>query len=758
MTIQFGCSMNSGNKEGQISQKAGQLACAIAFTILLGWLYSKRIYLTHDNYSAFEKYYDVFAYGGEFSSLGSIFNIDVLTGCLLYILFGHTLFAIVLKLLLPVLLCLFLTSYLSSRSGTKVNWLAFPLLLFILAPLEGNCGTWLYHQWETFTLLLFLVIFDKLIISKRSRKQVCIGIFLSILITLYGIFIVGSILTVVYVAVPAMAFGFLIYFQRIQQKQKFIGTLMVFGIFAFFALSVSGFFDWVYNGYGGSAYMGWTSIEHLLDNTMDSIKYTAESWGIAYGEQTLVQGRSFIYLIKYFLFFYAMFLCLRDVVCGMKDYRTVNLKVFMCSLCVICNFAANIIGTCLYSDPSRYFGGAHYALAILLCQHLSEKRYEEKSSKCNRQRSKAGITVFLCLVLLSCGMDREISKASKVSQTDYDITEYLLDHDLQYGMGDFTNIHSCSVLSHGLTEAFACYMWEGTIVPLFYIPTSYYENSCQYRYIYDTDETHWEEDAIEKFYGDYVAKKVVDKRTIYTYDYDIRWQQIMIDADGTVFYERTNSYPSYKINPSETVTYTFDLPIGTSRITLHGDDVQKLQVKITGKERGFKIVDKAHDKGQISYDISCSSLTPVEICLINPSEEQVSFGYLDLRMVYAAQDLAKDQTIGAGEEQKLSLDTTESKVRFAVKGEHADKLKLQAGENSNLTFKKIRAGDVQAIYEVSGIAEGRPNEILLKNRTDQRLSIEKISYEHTDFEKLYEKQFSYAVHRTIEKVSSRRDR
>lgn len=729
-------------------QKAGQLLCAVVFTILLGMLCSKKIVLVHDHYCALATFDDVFAYGADFSDLGKPWDLSVLLNGVIYKVFGNTIFTVVLMVIFPLLPCLFCASYLASKDGSRIYWTAFPLLYFLLVPLEGRCDTWINHQWEAFVFLLFLIIVEHFFREGRQKKSFYIGAVYSSLILLYGTLVIGSILVLLYVAVPGFICLIKLFLQRKDADKKlFLKGCLLSGVLLFAMLHISGMLDWVFSGYGGNGYMDWTSIDQLLNNFMLSIKYTAESWGIDYSGKTLLQGWTIVYILKYSFFFYALYLCVKYFIQGMRaDTDKVHWIDFLCSLCAICNIGANIIGNCIYSGAERYFSGAHYALAILLCHHFGRLLYDEKILTEKRLQIRQGLVIAVCMAVLAQGMNARVEKLDKVAQLDAQIADYLASHDLEYGMGDFSNIYSFSALSGGQVQGFSCYAQEDKISRHFRIPASYYDTSCRYNYLYDTPhEELWNQELIEKYYGDYIAREEFEGRVIYAYDYDIRWQQVMVDASGKILDEGADMHTVYKIMPSEFVGYTFCLPIGITRLTLYGKNIKELQSRITSDANNVQVVKETMEKDRITYDLSCDETTTVKIKLQNNGRTGIDFKYADLRIVSAGQKLLEDRPVEGKDTVTLPLRTKEKNILITVKADQAKRLELQAEKEQGLRIEKIKDGSRQAVYRITGMTNEGNHDIQIYNRSGQKVKIKQVCFESEDVNKLYAEKFLLRV-------------
>lgn len=724
----------------------GQFICILFFTVLLGGLCSRRIYLLHDHYCALATYYDVFACGGDFSNLGSKISIGVLLNCFFYNLFGNTVFTAVLMLIFPLIPCLFCASYLSSREGNRIFWISFPVLFFIFAPLEGRCDTWLNHQWESLVFLLIMIITEWFFHSERTKKQYYISILSGFSLVFYGIFISGSILVLIYVVVPFFVF----FIKNWVEKKKpdirvWIKAVLLLGAIIFLILSQTGLIEWIYEGYGGNGYMDWTPVEELLNNFMLSIKYTAESLGISYNDKTLLQGWTIIYVVKYFLFFYALYLCINCFIKGLKaNMGDISPVDFLCSLCTICNLGANTIGTCVYSGAERYFSGAHYAMAILLCREIGRKLCDGGKWQKIELEMKRALLWMVCMGILGISFYESMEKIDKVSPLDIQITNYLVENNLQYGMGDFSNIYSFSSLSAGKIEGFSCYANEDRIDSHFRIPSSYYDLSNRYCFLYDTPhETLWNQETIEKYYGDYLSKKEFEGRMVYAYDYDIRWQQIMIDANGTVLDEGKAVDAVYEVAPFEQIEYRFLLPIGVSRLSLYGEDIHRFEKNIAAGENSIDIVKQTIKNNCIIYDISCDSMTEITVQIYNKGEQQLDFSYADLRIVHAAKKIAQDRTVEGHDYIKLPVSTKEQDIVIIIKGDRMKNIRLKTEQDIDLKIRKMEEGDKRVVYEISGMKEEDQDKIIVYNQTNEKINLEQVYYGIKDMDKLYSEKFFY---------------
>jgi len=737
-------SVNINNKNKKL-RNYSHLLCMVLFTLFMCIVYSKRVSVSNDHYASLETYYDFFEYGGDFANLGSRFNIGTILNTFFYYIFGNRPFTALFMSIFPLSLCLFMTSYLVSKDKERVYWISFPILFFLFVPLSGSCDTWLYHQWEALVFLTLIVLYNKFVEFADQKRAYVIGGIAFVLILLYGIFVIGSILVLVYAVLPAVIYICLCFIHNFDVIKKYKLPIMIITGIVVFVLSITGFFNWVYHGYGGSGYMAWTPVNQLWDNLMFSLKYTAESWGIEYGGQPLVQGQALLYSLKYAAFFYAIYLVGFYFVLGLRNKKKMSHSIeFICSACVICNVGANVFGTCVYSLPSRYFSGAHYALAVLLCRHVARWLFSEKEiGNINLGQSIASL---LCLSLLFFGLNPRIDKMYMVFPVDAQITEYLVENNLHYGLGDFTNIYSFAPISGGKVEAFSCFAGQDMLQKPWSFPVPYYQGTNQYQFIYDhPGEGNWTEEHINESYEDYISKNAIEGRTIYVYDYDVRWKKIMIGAYGTTLAADEINSSVYKLTPSKLVEYTFELPIGVSRIAINGYNLQDLNVNFLSNFGPVEISDEKIEHNRITYDISCESSTLVKMQLINNTDQDINFKYADIRMVYAAKDLVKDTAIQASKTIEMPITTNDSDVTVIIKCDEAKKLELKAEDNSGIKINKIREGNIQSVYELSGLTEGQKNNLYLTNTSDNEAVIQKISYERNDIHQLYADQYNYDV-------------
>ena len=131
--------------------------------------------------------------------------------------------------------------------------------------------------------------------------------------------------------------------------------------------------------------------------------------------------------------------------------------------------------------------------------------------------------------------------------------------------------------------------------------------------------------------------------------------------------------------------------------------------------------------------------------LSNNTERDINFKYADIRMVYAAKDLVKDTAIQASKTIEMPITTNDSDVTVIIKCDEAKKLELKAEDNSGIKINKIREGNIQSVYELSGLTEGQKNNLYLTNTSDNEAVIQKISYERNDIHQLYADQYNYDV-------------
>ena len=616
---------NMLNKESK--KDVGVLLFIALCTLVLGVCYYRRITFIHDIYASYSQYAEMLEYG-RFPSLAEMIRGQRwLMVFVMGVFQGNAIRCTKMLMVAPIMLTLFLLFLYCARLCFSMAEKILSVLFVgvILVPICGSAEMWMYHNNEmALTIIGFAVWYYQ---CKKNNSWV-IKLITALVYTVGAIYL-STVFVFISYFIPV---GILLFLELMERKKgKALVYCLLLTSIGLVILKATGITDWVYQGYGGDSYIQFAGAGDWLNRFVLINKYLVEGWGVDFEGQTLIQGQTALYMVKYVF----VFLCISGTVIGlyrlMATRKTKNRDILLMSAMI--NIGLMVIAQPITPGGDyRYIIAAHYFIPMFSTLELTEIFLYRKNAR-DINGSKEMKCVLISLVLILIVLISETEKTMPYNGTDKTMAEVTMEKKAYFGMGDLSNIYANNVLTNGTVKGFSSYESEQGVIQHFEIPFSYYNGANKYCFIYDGPEALWDGAFINEYYEDYTSSYVSDSYVVYFYDYDIRWQETRCDGMGQKR-EADEQYSGKKLTDESSMIISTYIPIGTTRIIVNGSELEN--ANITASNPALISLKKVSDN-QLIVELTTSKECGLQLTIDNIKNACVD----DIveRLVYAAYDL-----------------------------------------------------------------------------------------------------------------------
>lgn len=631
-------------------------------------------------------------------------------------------------------ICIFFTLLLAMCDVKKNKWLLL-LAVFIFIPYAGTNKN---HLVPTAVSLFVICAINHFVNTRKKVPFICA----CVLFLYFFITINDRVILLLFLIVPAMAYGVIWCLQNIErQKILYIGGIAVVAIVAVVKIIdeisriVSGcglvlLESW--GGYGGEAYLTWIDIYNLFDKGIPSF---FSSLMIQYNipvEGGLIQFNSFFWLIRMLLVGLALVALIsrwRDII--KKGIVNVPIIDAISAISVTALIGVNILnGMIEYYDiegapMNRYASLAWFLLIVILIRWIEEKYTQFTLLTLGHKRITSGLTLGLVCALLIVGYSKPIylGRDAIVQEPCQNELDFLKEQGGQYKYGLASFWKSAPIIAMTNGEYNACPGWierDEVDSEKLYLQCQighgiYDDGSNYFNYMisYVNNDMTMSEENIEAVRGDYIDKKHLhnedDHSIVYLYDYDIRWEpQVVMECVGT----------DYEL--AEPIEYHFEFPVGTNRIEMTVSNSANFNLEVVDNPDIQNVSVQRIDDNRIYIDLVCLQNTNATFKIARNVEELTTIHKIVLKRVLAAVDVWKD-----GQNNMSEIYLKEGSYVFTFAGENLDELEVTwSGEG--IDTEQLTDGRMRRRYQV----DIRTPQTIQYITSGYGTEIERVSYEN----------------------------
>lgn len=660
-----------------------KIGIIVALSAFLAYLQLAQARCNSDDAGTYIYLYNIFELGNRELNLSEILNPRIYSSSIAYLLNagGSGTFISLIYLSVWYGIAVFFTLLLTVH-GRNAKWL-IALTVFILMPYSSTNR---YHMVVAFVTLF--AIWALQCYTETQKKWILLVVGLISLYTL--IFVDDRVLFILFLLVPLIVY-FAIYLFQDENKRKYLyliifsiilvaGVLKCADIIAVKLLGRNTGITDAFGGYGGDGYYTWINVETLFSKGIPSLFSSLfVQWNIPI-QGGMIQVNSLYWGVRIIIAGLAIVALISRWIDILKK-RIKNVE-FLDALAVICTtvvLGANAFNGMIWyyeitdAPMNRYASVGWFLLAVILVRWLDE-RFSDRMIYHN-----ISINLFLgvAFALLSVGylppelIPRE-AIASSVCAVELD---YLQEHDeaYKYGLGSYWKTNCVTAATNA--EHVICSGWieEDKLVPrkgdAFYMDGGNYFN-----FIVSSlgNEMTISPENIEKIRGDYIDI-YSNGDTIYMYDYDIRFDTTVVMDTAGMGYELT-----------DTIIYSLDLPVGTSRIEITTAAKDNLLLDVLENEDIINIRIGSKGESIATAEVTCLQNTQIGLSVGRREDIFTELYKVEIKRVAGAVSVDRQQT-------KLPLNEGRYIVTFA--GEDLKDMEINwniDGEVTQLTNGRVK--------------------------------------------------------------------
>lgn len=555
------------------------MAIMIGLSVVLAYLQFVQAGCNSDDAGTYVYMYNFFELGNKSLSLINYLNPWFYSSAAAYLLNigGNGAFSSLVYLSVWYGLAIFFT-FLMTMNKRESKWM-LALVVFILLPYRQT------NKYHMLAALATLFSIWALQCYKDTGKKWILSVV--VFIALYSfVFTDDRLLLLVFLFATGIVYFAILLFQN-QIKRKYLymvafGVILAVGamncvdIIAGKLLGHETGISGVLGGYGGADYFNWIDVEtFFLKGIPSVIGSLFIQWNIPV-QGGMIQMKSFFWLIRIIivcLALAALFDRWKEII--RKGIRSVELLDALSVVCTTVVLSVNVLnGMVQYysvtnAPMNRYASVCWFLLVVILVRWLDE-RLEGIMIYPNVSNN---VFLGVIFILLTIGY------MNPVLAPDEDIVnracsvelDYLKAHGetYKYGLGSYWKANSITAATNAEyvvctgkidEEELSCSKKDGF----------YSDGGNYFNYIVSDfgSEMTVSPENIERVRGDY-TDIYSNGDTIYMYDYDIRFDTMVIMDTAGIGYELT-----------DTIVYNIDLPIGTSRIEVTTEAKENLVLEI----------------------------------------------------------------------------------------------------------------------------------------------------------------------------------
>ncbi len=575
------------------------------------------------------------------------------------------------------------------------KWL-LALAVFILIP---SASTNRYHMVAAFVTLF--AIWALQCYKETGKKWVLLVVGLVSLYTLA--FTSDKVLLILFLFVTLMVY-FAFYLFQDQSTRKYLYTVVFVIVMAIGALKCvdviavkffgrsTGLID-AFQGYGGASYYTWIDVETLFSKGIPSLYHTLfQQWNIP-ARGGIIQINSFFWLVRFMMGCLALVaLVSRWIDIFKKGIKNVELLDALTVICTTVVLGANTLnGMIWYYDiadapMNRYASVCWFLLVVILARWLDERYsdvivYHDLSSN-----------VFLgaALVLLSIGYvpSEVLPREDRTNSYCAVELDFLKNKEETYKYGLASYWKSTLVTAAANAEYVLC---PGRIEEEQLVHRTgdsiYMDGGNYFNFIVsDLDnEMTISQENIEKIRGDY-TDIYSNADTIYTYDYDIRFDTRVVMDTADIGYELT-----------DTIVYHLDLPVGTSRIEITTAAKENLLLAVLDNANITDIRIDSKGDNIATVTATCLQNTQIDLSVGRKEDTLTELYKIEIKRTAGAVQVDREQTM---------LPLHEGRYIITFAGENVKDMEINwdiEGEVTQLTDGRIKRRylvDVQTEQDV----------------------------------------------------------
>ncbi len=555
------------------------MAIMIGLSVVLAYLQFVQAGCNSDDAGTYVYMYNFFELGNKSLSLINYLNPWFYSSAAAYLLNigGNGAFSSLVYLSVWYGLAIFFT-FLMTMNKRESKWM-LALVVFILLPYRQT------NKYHMLAALATLFSIWALQCYKDTGKKWILSVV--VFIALYSfVFTDDRLLLLVFLfATGIVYFAILLFQDQIKRKYLYmvafgvilaVGAMNCVDIIAGKLLGHETGISGVLGGYGGADYFNWIDVEaFFLKGIPSVIGSLFIQWNIPV-QGGMIQMKSFFWLIRIIivcLALAALFDRWKEII--RKGIRSVELLDALSVVCTTVVLGVNVLnGMVQYysvtnAPMNRYASVCWFLLVVILVRWLDE-RLEGIMIYPNVSNN---VFLGVIFILLTIGyMNPVLAPDEDIANRACSVElDYLKAHGetYKYGLGSYWKANSITAATNAEyvvctgkidEEELSCSKKDGF----------YSDGGNYFNYIVSDfgSEMTVSPENIERVRGDY-TDIYSNGDTIYMYDYDIRFDTMVIMDTAGIGYELT-----------DTIVYNIDLPIGTSRIEVTTEAKENLVLEI----------------------------------------------------------------------------------------------------------------------------------------------------------------------------------
>lgn len=433
-------------------------------------------------------------------------------------------------------------------------------------------------------------------------------------------------------------------------------------------------------GYGGAGYFTWINVDTLFNKGIPSLfDALLAQWNVPV-KGGIIQFNSFYWIIRMLiagLGLVALAVRWKEII--KKGITSLELLDSLAVICTTIVLGINILNGMIeyYSisaaPVNRYASVCWFLLVVILARWLD--------GLCSGKKLYNNISNDLFLgtafVLLILGYADPVflpSEDVSVGSCEVELN-FLREHGQEYKYGIGSHWKSTPVTAATNAEYVVCKGWIGDDGFEYGKSDGFYKDGGNYFNFIVSDisnEMTISPENIENLRGDYVDI-YSNADTIYMYDYDIRFDPVIVMDTAGVGYELT-----------DTIVYNLNLPVGSNRIEITTPEKDNLLLEVADNDDITDVKIGSKGDNLATVEVTCLQNTQIALTVGRREDVTTELYKIEIKRTAGAVDVDVRQT---------EIPLKEGRYIVTFSGEHLKKMEVNwtvDGEVTQLTDGRIK--------------------------------------------------------------------
>lgn len=392
-------------------------------------------------------------------------------------------------------------------------------------------------------------------------------------------------------------------------------------------------------GYGGAGYYNWIDVETFFNKGIPSLFAALfVQWNIPI-EGGMIQIKSLYWIIRIFLACLALVALVcrwRDIIrYGIRDMELLDSLSVVCTTVVLgVNVINGMVGYYRLTNApiNRYASVCWFLLVVIVARWLDERCEGIIFRNISYDLFLEVVFVLLCIGYFSPAN----SSLEAIKNAPYETElSFLKEHGGQYRYGLGSLWKSKPITATTNAEYVICVGWIEDDRFTYQEDDGFYTDGGNYFNFIVSDvgnEMTISPENVERLRGDY-TEIYSSGDTIYGYDYDVRFDPVIVMDTAGMGYEL-----------AETIVYSLDLPVGTSRVEITTAQPDNLLLEVLDNDDIADVKIAGRGESIATAEVTCLQNTQIQLSVGRKEDVPTVLYKVEIKRTAGAVDVDVRQT------------------------------------------------------------------------------------------------------------------